>query len=214
MAEPTASQRRPRGGRQDKRAAIVAGAVTVFARDGYTRASVDAIAAEADVSTRTIYNHFEDKAALFRTVLRESAARVATAQLAVMDRYLHRVVDLEPDLVEFARAWISPMPDVDDHFALVRQIRAEGEHVPPEAVDAWRDAGPLRVQHALAERMQQLADAGWLHLDDPHVAADQFSRLVAPPDRFKHGSTHDEDGSRDHVAAGVHTFLYGYLPRA
>jgi len=35
-------------------------------RDGYTRASIDAISAEAGVSTRTIYNHFTDKAMLSR----------------------------------------------------------------------------------------------------------------------------------------------------
>ena len=49
--------------RSDKRRAIIDGALAVFARDGYTRASIDAISAEAGVSTRTVYNHFTDKAA-------------------------------------------------------------------------------------------------------------------------------------------------------
>lgn len=62
----------------------MAGALTVFARDGYMRASVDAIAAEAGVSTRTIYNHFQDKAQLFQTVIQESATRVAEAQIAII----------------------------------------------------------------------------------------------------------------------------------
>ena len=44
--------------RPDKREAILRGALTVFARDGYTRASIDAIAKEGEVSTRTLYNHF------------------------------------------------------------------------------------------------------------------------------------------------------------
>ena len=57
---------------RDKRRAILAGALTVFARDGYTRASIDAIAAQAIVSTRTIYNHFQCKAHLFQTVIQES----------------------------------------------------------------------------------------------------------------------------------------------
>jgi AcrR family transcriptional regulator len=213
MAEPTTTSHAPRG-RLDKRAAILAGALTVFARDGYTRAGIDAIATEAGVSTRTIYNHFEDKARLFQTVIRDSAERVADAQLAVMDRYLHRVVDIEADLVEFARAWLAPMPDAADHFALVRQVRAEGDHVPRRAVEAWRDAGPLRVQRALADRFQRLADDGWLHLEDADLAAQHFSRLVAPPDRFKHPAppavTEELDGL---VAAGVRAFLYGHLPR-
>lgn len=213
MAEPNTSTPSPRGGRQDKRAAIIAGAFAVFARDGYSRASVDAIATEAGVSTRTIYNHFDDKATLFQAVIRESAERVAEAQLAVMDRHLHRIVDLEPDLVEFALAWVAPLPDVADHVALVRQVRAEGEHVPAAAVQAWREAGPLRVQRALADRFRQLADDGRLQLDDAELAAQQFSRLVTPPDRFKHG---DRPASDVHevIAAGVRTFLYGHVPRA
>ncbi|MEU7831466.1 TetR family transcriptional regulator [Nonomuraea sp. NPDC049129] len=39
------------------RRAIMAGALTLFARDGYTRAGLDAITVEAGVSNRTIYNH-------------------------------------------------------------------------------------------------------------------------------------------------------------
>ncbi|WP_424532941.1 helix-turn-helix domain-containing protein [Sphaerisporangium viridialbum] len=57
---------RPRGGLADKRRAILAGALTVFARDGYTRATTEAISAQAGVSSRTLYNHFQDKARLFK----------------------------------------------------------------------------------------------------------------------------------------------------
>ncbi|MEV6149621.1 helix-turn-helix domain-containing protein [Nonomuraea sp. NPDC052129] len=58
------------------RQAIMAGALTLFARDGYTRARRDAIAVEAGVSNRTIYNHFTDKAELFQAVMQESTQRV------------------------------------------------------------------------------------------------------------------------------------------
>src|ERR1700716_94258 len=94
---------RPRthGGLADKRRAILTGALTVFARDGYTRASIDAISAEAGVSTRTIYNHFQDKAQLFETVIQESADRAAEAQIATIDRYFAKITDLEADLIEF-----------------------------------------------------------------------------------------------------------------
>ena len=48
-------------------------------RLGYTRASIDAIAAAAEVSTRTIYKHFANKEELFATVLEASATEVADA---------------------------------------------------------------------------------------------------------------------------------------
>src|SRR3954468_20455887 len=128
MPKDETARPRPRGGLADKRRAILAGALTVFARDGYTRASIDAIAAEAGVSTRTIYNHFQDKAQLFQAVIQESATRVADAQIAILDRCLDRVTDLERDLIEVGRAWATPMADYADHFALVRQITAEVGH--------------------------------------------------------------------------------------
>src|SRR5690349_12123523 len=63
MTEPEPPTGNPR-----KRRAIIAAATTVFLREGYTRASVDAIAAEAGVSKQTVYNHFGDKENLFLSV--------------------------------------------------------------------------------------------------------------------------------------------------
>src|SRR3954469_9773079 len=54
--------------------AILDAATTVFLREGYERASVDTIAAEAGVSKRTIYNHFRDKRELFVTIVERARA--------------------------------------------------------------------------------------------------------------------------------------------
>src|SRR5512139_183620 len=48
-----------------KRRNILGGARQVFAEQGYERATVDVIAARAGVSKATVYNHFQDKKALF-----------------------------------------------------------------------------------------------------------------------------------------------------
>src|SRR5690606_7048847 len=129
-----AAASRPRGGLADKRRAILTGALTVFARDGYTRASIDAISTQAGVSTRTVYNHFTDKTELFLTVIQESATRAAEARIAIIQRHLRKVTGVEADLIEFGREWLTPMPELASHFAMVRQIRAEAEHIPPEAM--------------------------------------------------------------------------------
>jgi AcrR family transcriptional regulator len=208
---PDAGRRAPRGGLPDKRRAILAGALTVFARDGYTRASVDAISAEAAVSTRTIYNHFHDKADLFQTVIQESAARVADAQIAIIDSYLRKVTDLEADLIDFGRAWLTPMPDYADHSALVRQINAEAGHIPQAAIDAWQETGPRRVLRALARRLEHLSDRGMLLIDDPDRAAHHFAVLISPPNPSYRGAPlHEADETAEMVAAGVRTFLHGY----
>jgi AcrR family transcriptional regulator len=206
----TTPDRPPRGGLADKRRAILAGALTVFARDGFTRASIDAIAAQAGVSTRTIYNHFQNKAQLFQTVIQESASRVAEAQIASMDRYLRKVTDLEPDLIEFGCALATPSSDYADHFALVRQIIAEGVHIPQAAIDAWQAAGPLRVRRELALRLRQLADAGQLRIDDAERAAVHFTQLVSVTNPSYRGAVPPVPEIAESVAAGVRAFLHGY----
>ncbi|MDQ8701068.1 TetR/AcrR family transcriptional regulator [Streptomyces sp. LHD-70] len=214
MTKQTAPKGRPRGGQLEKRRAILAGALAVFARDGYTRASIDAISTEAGVSTRTIYNHFQDKAELFRTVIQESSTQVAEAQIDLIDRHLGKVTDLEADLIAFGRAWLHPADLHTQHAALVRQINAEGGHLPQSAVDAWQQAGPLRVRRALAARLAELAEHGLLTITEPEQAALHFSVLMSAstPSRPA-GPAATEKETAEAVAAGVRAFLYGHLPR-
>ncbi|WBO65340.1 TetR/AcrR family transcriptional regulator [Streptomyces camelliae] len=155
----------------EKQIAIAGAACTVFGREGYARASVDALAAEAGVSTRTLYNHFPGgKAQLFQTVVTWTSSEVRDAQLARLHAVLDperppHADDLERDLVALARAFVGLMTDYPNHFALVRHIHAEADHVPPDVLKAWHEAGPEPVGRAVAEAMAHLADAGLL---DPH----------------------------------------------
>lgn len=203
---------RPRGGSADKRRAILAGALTVFARDGYTRAGIDAIAATAGVSTRTIYNHFTDKTELFQTVIQESAGRAADAQIAVIDRHLRKITDLEADLVEFGRALARPMTaEHAEHFALVRQVNAEAGHIPQAVIDAWQETGPLRVRRELAGHLRQWADRGLLRVDDPDRAALHLMLLISAGTPAHRAAAPDEREIDEMVTAGVRAFLHGHL---
>jgi AcrR family transcriptional regulator len=202
----------------DKRRAILGGARRVFAREGYPRASIEAISAEAAVSTRTIYNHFRDKAELFRIVIQESAAGFAEAQLALIEQHRRGpsprdADDVERTLVGFARQWVGPRPGYDDHLALVRRIEAEAGHVPQAAIDAWQAAGPRRVRRALASWLEELGERGALTVDDPERAAAHFARLVAVTVLSEHRTGAGEEEILDVVRSGVHAFLYGYAPR-
>jgi AcrR family transcriptional regulator len=216
MSTSEIGQTRPRGGLMDKRRAILAGALTVFARDGYTRASIDSISSAAGVSTRTIYNHFEDKADLFRTVIQESATRIAEVQVELVNRHLGDLKDpttLESDLVAFGCAWITPMPDYADHSALVRQVNVEIRHIPPAAIDAWQRTGPLRVRRELAHHLRRLADRGLLHIEDSDLAALHFGVLISTANPSLPGASHTEEEVAATVRAGVHAFLHGHLAR-
>ncbi|KAA0023463.1 TetR/AcrR family transcriptional regulator [Antrihabitans cavernicola] len=196
--------------RTDKRRSMLDGGLAVFARDGYSRASIDTIAGESGVSTRTIYNHFEDKAGLFRAVILESANQAAEHQMAIIDRHLRKVVDLEADLVEFGRAWATPDPDAAVHFALVRQINADSGHLPKDAIDGWQETGPMRVRRYLADRIAELIERGLLSGDDPFRMALHLSLLVTVRNPSFHGAEHTAAETEAMVRAGVHAFLHGY----
>ena len=208
---------RARRGSSDKRRAITTAARKVFGRDGYARAGIDTIATEADVSTRTIYNHFEGKEQLFFAVIEDSATRVADSQTDMIDRHLGEVHDLESDLVALGREWVTiPTRDFADHFAMVRQINAEAAHFPQAALDAWQEAGPRRVQHALADAFARLDATGLLRVDDPRRAAHHFALLVGAEisERTFHGAVPlGEDEVSAIVIDGVAAFLDGYRAR-
>ncbi|MEU1508953.1 TetR/AcrR family transcriptional regulator [Kitasatospora sp. NPDC005748] len=206
----------PRRGLAEKRQAITRAARAVFGRDGYSRAGIDAIAAEAGVSTRTIYNHFAGKELLFRTVVQESTGQVGNAQLEVIDRHLAKVTDLESDLVALGLAWVGSLTAFSDHFALVRQINAEAAHLPKDLLEAWQAAGPRRAVVELGCRFGGLADRGLLDAPDPERAAQHFVLLVGSEitQRSYWGAFPLAPAETEElVTTGVRTFLRAYAAR-
>lgn len=214
VAGRTRTDERPRG-LTEKRQAILRAARQVFGQVGYLGASIDVIAAEAEVSTRTIYNHFDNKEQLFSTVLMESSTQVAAAREALIDQWLTDVTDLEEALIGLAKEWVRPKPEFTAHFAIVRRLKAESERFPRELRDAWREAGPLRARRALAARMVDLAARGLLRADDPEVTAQHFMALITDTttSRAEFSATALESEIDEIARTGVHTFLYGFLPR-
>ncbi|WP_216215710.1 TetR/AcrR family transcriptional regulator [Amycolatopsis aidingensis] len=208
---------RPRG-RVDKRDAITRAARTVFSREGYARAGVEAIAAEAGVSTRTVYNHFEGKQQLFTALIEHSAGQVATALTTIIDRHLgtESGTDLDAALIALAQDWISPDGEFADHFAMVRHLTAEATTLPPEILAAWHQAGPQRAQQALARNFQHLADRGQFDITDADLAASHYiwtvlGEITSHPQTGAPPLT--EDRKTQLITAGVHAFLNGYRPR-
>ena len=76
-----------------KRRAILAAARTVFMRDGFG-VGLDVIAAEADVSKVTIYNHFGSKDQLFAEVIGSSLEDALTAAITGAESRLSASDDL------------------------------------------------------------------------------------------------------------------------
>ncbi|MHA6759455.1 TetR/AcrR family transcriptional regulator [Streptacidiphilus sp. PAMC 29251] len=209
---PTARSSGPRPGvRAAKRVAITEGARTVFGREGYDRTTIEAIAAEAGVSTRTIYNHFGGKEQLFSDVVQASANQVADAFIETVERQLAGA-DPEADLVALGRAFVGQRTQFPEHFAMIRQIKSEVAHFPVAVIDAWQQAGPLRVQREVARRLEQLAEAGLLRFDDPARATVHFIALVSSEITIRAYGRAPLSPAQiaDSITHAVTTFLHGY----
>ncbi|WP_307806532.1 TetR/AcrR family transcriptional regulator [Streptomyces sp. FH025] len=165
-------------GRPEKRKAITRAATTVFGREGYVRASMDAIAAEAGVSKRTVYNHFADKETLFLTVALRNSAEQTEEIRELMAKHLDRVVDLRRGLADFAVERARAVLSAGDHGALGRAIRAEVANIPADVLEAWLEAGPVASRRDLAAHFEALAGRGLLAAADPELAAEQFTLLT------------------------------------
>ena len=203
----------PAGPRPEKRAAILDAARRTFGRLGYARTSIDAIAAAADVSTRTIYKHFTNKEQLFATVLESSAAEVADAFVARARAGVAQASTPEECVLALGRAIASQHLAHPEHFAMVRQISHERDHFPEGVLTAWREAGPDRVEHELRAQLRALREQGAIAFEDERRAATHLialalaelnQRRLDGPARL---AAAEADAS---VVAGVRVFLRGY----
>lgn len=197
--------------RADKQRALLDGALKVFARDGYTRASIQTLAAESQVSTRTIYNQYGNKEELFRAVILDSATREAERQIAVATQYLGDVSDIRQTLIDFGMEWSTARVVSADHFRMMRQIDAEREHIDPAVVAVWREAGPDRSRHAVGALLLDLDRRGLLTIDDGELAAVHLIQLTAGAVGILARDDVPETRTNEEVmAAGVDVFLTHY----
>lgn len=200
-------------GLPEKRRAIAQAARAVFGREGFTRASLDAIATEAGVSKRTIYNHYPDKERLFLSVILEGSALVAATHMRIAERHLRKILDLEEDLIAFGLEWASSPTAFADHFLLVRTIAAEASRIPSDVLDAWQNAGPRAFQCELARYLRAIADRGLLVVPDANEAANHFNLLTfenVVQKSFYGAIPLAETEVTELVTSGVHAFLRLY----
>lgn len=201
-----------RQGSPTKRAAITRAALEVFVREGYARASVDAIAETAGVSKRTIYDYFGDKERLFVSAVRDTAAAQATAFDELLERTLGAFEDLEAALMAFGRAFATEIARSDERAAMMRLVIAEVSHFPELIASAPEDRP---VQRALADRLAELGEEGLLTVPDPAEAAEFLGLLVTGRvnNRSWYGALHLADTEIEElVTGGVQVFLRAYRP--
>lgn len=194
-----------------KRRQILAGARAAFNEHGYERASVDLIAARAGVSKATVYNHFEDKKALFiacfseeADVLREELRRSLDRAEGDIAAALQRVGE------RLLRLMLLP-----ENVCLYRHTTAEAARF-PEVGRTFFARGPDVVYAAIADWLLRWEEQGAIALDDARAAAVQFTtlchgELVVRAHLGMVERPADAD-VRETVRRAVRTFLRAYAP--
>jgi AcrR family transcriptional regulator len=158
-----------------KRNAILMAAAELFLEQGYEPVSMDAIAAKADVSKRTVYSYFDSKTVLFSSIL--LAHCNSMGGIALPDH----AAGHEPRkvLTEFGRVFVH-MITSPRAVAMQRVIFREVERL-PEIGKIFFQNGPQRHIAKLSDYLKQATVEGKLKVDDPTSAAFLFISIVKAP---------------------------------
>ena len=140
-----------------KRDAIVQAAIGEFREHGFNGTSMDRVAAAADVSKRTVYNHFPSKDELFEAILDHlwdrshslpdvayDAARPLRAQLlAVLEQKMELLNDAS--FIDLSRVAIAEMMHTPERAQAMVARLSEKEEGLPRWVRAAQQDGALRA---------------------------------------------------------------------
>lgn len=201
----------PREGTQSarKHAAILQAATTVFLDKGYLGASMDEVAALAEVGKQTVYKHFHDKQQLFTEIVLATVGQ-ADHVVALVAESLADTRDLEHDLAELARRFLTTLMQPD--LLRLRRLVISSAEMFPKLGTTWYERGFERVLTTLADSFTRLAQRGLLTLEEPTLAAEQFVGMLLwiPLNKAMFTGNHQpyNQNQLNHYAnAATHTFL-------
>lgn len=147
-----------------KRSAILAAATAQFREHGYELASVDSIAALAEVSKRTVYNHFPSKEALFA----ETIVQMFESSAGMLELAYRRDAGLREQLEELMRQKMRSLAD-RNFLGLARVAIGEAIHAPERTLPILARLGEL--EEGVTRWVRAAQDDGRLKPGDPAFAA-------------------------------------------
>jgi AcrR family transcriptional regulator len=152
---------------------ILSAATELFLADGYGSTSIEAVAARARISKRTLYDRFEDKAALFTAAVHEVVAHI---------RPPPEVPLIEgaalPDMLRRLAQFILSAALAPEALALYRLVHAEAARFPELARAVEGDAGNREAVTLIGNLLAHEIPEPKLAADDREFAAAQFIFMV------------------------------------
>ena len=203
---------RPRRGTEAVRADQLLAAATRIFLQGYGSASIDKVASEAGVSTRTIYERYKNKAELLAAVI-SRLIETDMANALAPDGLAH--LSPRQALLSIGRVITSRASDPSS-AGLFRILATEARRF-PELAAKMRGGTKAKVDCGVAAYLLAQTRLGTLRLADPNRAAVLFLQMVSSEvrDCMLFGSP-DELAQIDlerHLEHVVDIFLHGAVPR-
>ncbi|MET0821214.1 MAG: TetR/AcrR family transcriptional regulator [Aeromicrobium sp.] len=214
---PKTAQKTVREGAPAKRAAILASARTLFLRDGFAGTSMDAVAAHAEVSKRTVYDYYGDKEGLLVGVVEGAGDSLLRSLQDALTQHLAREAaietahDLEQALTAFVIELATTVVASTDYATAFRLVKEHRSQHP--ALDAiLLSSAP---EDAIAETLARFHDAGLIAAPDPRLAADHFNALtiLLAYDNQPDPAHADAQQVRRSMTEGVRAFMRAYAAK-
>jgi len=185
---------------------ILDAALTVFAAQGYSGTTMDAVAAEAGVTKPTLYSYFPSKESLFQ-------AMMLGKRDVMLDVFQHpSSKGMVADLVNFAWAYADTVmrPDM---LSLARLIIGEVGRF-PEIGRAYQASGPDHLLRGIMRYLEDQRDAGRLGFDDAELAAQDLWGLILSAPRtqalYMPDAIPDRLTLHRYITNGLRVFLKAY----
>lgn len=192
--------------RRAKHGRILDAALAEFAKNGFSGASMQAIAKRAGVSKPTLYQYFGHKQALLSAVLDVAKTELLAPLANTGNRPLVEV--LWQFSWTYAESVLRP-----EMLSLARLIIGEAEHH-PDVARRYQTKGPKPTLAGIVIFLRRQRDRGALQFEDAELAAQNLWSLIlsAPRDYYLHHP--QETPSRTEVARyitnGLGVFLRAY----
>ncbi len=192
-----------------KRDKIVLAARKLFLEAGYGTTSMDALAAEAGVSKRTLYSHFENKETLFAAIMVGLCNETGCSYPST----LSEEAPPEQVLTEFALTMVGLVQTPEDRD-IFRVVLAEGIQFPELGKAFWGN-GPEPARKLLASYFAKQVKCGVFAMEDPDTAAAQFIGMVkwphSMPELFGAGDIVTDEQRHRALKQAIAIFLKGIL---
>ena len=192
--------------RLNRERAILDAALKVFAAQGYSGASMDAVAAEAGVTKPTLYSYFPSKESLFQ-------AMMLGKRDAMLDVFEHPSEQgMVADLLVFAWAYADTVmrPEL---LSLARLIIGEVQRF-PEIGRAYQASGPDHLLRGIMRYLEGQQRAGRLEFEDAELAAQDLWGLILSAPRTQALYMPDAQPDRmmltRYILNGLRVFLKAY----